>query len=246
MDIHPFETLKVWSESPLGKVFFQQERAALSPVLSPIRGRFLVWVGCVPDPTLIPYLATVMPNFEPIIITKTQVRSHPPAGFIIWNKDMYALPLAEESVECIILHHCLEFVDSPHEVLQEAHRILVPEGTLIVSGFNPWSLWGSWRLVAHWLGLPPPWQGRFFSLYTLKEWLKLLSFSAFQTKSFFYLPPIQNSSLLGKFWFLSKLERYSSLNLGGGFLLSAKKRVQRLIPIYRKIEMAQKIAGLRT
>ena len=44
--------------------------------------------------------------------------------------------------------HVLEFEARPHDTVREAQRVLVPEGTLVVSGFSPWSLMGLWR-AAH-------------------------------------------------------------------------------------------------
>ena len=38
--------------------------------------------------------------------------------------------------------HILEFADEPHQVLREVERVLVPEGHLVITGFNPASLWG--------------------------------------------------------------------------------------------------------
>lgn len=245
MDINPFETLKIWSFTSLGKVFLEQEEAIFTSVLSTFRGRFLAWMGCVPNPYLATYLSRITPHTEPIIITNTREISSPPQGLVIWNQDMQALPLADECVDGIVLQHCLEFVSFPHEVLREAHRVLVPEGTLMLSGFNPWSLWGMWHLGSHFKKSSPPWQGRFFSPRTIKEWLKFLSFSAFQVKSFFTLPPIQHSNCREKFHFLTQLEHYPALGCGGGFILSAKKRVQKPIPLVMKIEIAQKVASLR-
>ena len=34
----------------------------------------------------------------------------------------------------------------PHRILREAERVLMPEGSIIISGFNPLSLWGASRL----------------------------------------------------------------------------------------------------
>jgi hypothetical protein len=37
---------------------------------------------------------------------------------------------------------CLEFHDDPHQILREVERVLIPEGEVIITGFNPLSLWG--------------------------------------------------------------------------------------------------------
>jgi SAM-dependent methyltransferase len=38
--------------------------------------------------------------------------------------------------------HALEFHDDPHQILREVERVLIPEGELIITGFNPISIWG--------------------------------------------------------------------------------------------------------
>jgi hypothetical protein len=36
----------------------------------------------------------------------------------------------------------LELARDPHHALREVERVLVPEGRVVISGFNPASLWG--------------------------------------------------------------------------------------------------------
>src|ERR1043165_1122691 len=55
--------------------------------------------------------------------------------------DPLQLPLASQSVDLIALPHVLEFHHNPHEVLREAERVLMPEGQIVISGFNTLSLW---------------------------------------------------------------------------------------------------------
>src|SRR5262245_16566632 len=57
--------------------------------------------------------------------------------------DFQALPILGSSADLVLLPHVLEFSDNPHQVLREVARILMPEGHVVVSGFNPWSMWGA-------------------------------------------------------------------------------------------------------
>ena len=52
----------------------------------------------------------------------------------------------------------------------------MPEGNLIISGFNPFSLWGLHRVLGRKQG--HPWCGQFIALMRLKDWLALLGFEA--------------------------------------------------------------------
>jgi len=49
--------------------------------------------------------------------------------------DMYALPLAEQSADSVIIHQVLHYAHSPAAAIAEAGRILAPGGTLLVVDF---------------------------------------------------------------------------------------------------------------
>lgn len=49
--------------------------------------------------------------------------------------DMYALPLADQSAETIVIHQVLHYAHSPAAAIAEAARVLVPGGTLLVVDF---------------------------------------------------------------------------------------------------------------
>src|SRR4051794_32858083 len=54
-----------------------------------------------------------------------------------------ALPFDAASLDLVILPHALELARDPHLALREVERVLVPEGRVIIVGFNPASLWGT-------------------------------------------------------------------------------------------------------
>src|SRR6266849_1530340 len=86
--------------------------------------------------------------------------------------DPLQLPLASQSVDLVALPHVLEFHHNPHDVLREVERVLMPEGQVVISGFNSASLWRLRQVFSRKAGAP--WDGRFIGLVRLKEWLKLL------------------------------------------------------------------------
>jgi SAM-dependent methyltransferase len=62
--------------------------------------------------------------------------------------DYTALPFAAASLDLVVLPHVLEFASNPHQVLREVERVLVPEGQVVIAGFNPLSLFGLRRRLA--------------------------------------------------------------------------------------------------
>ena len=85
------------------------------------------------------------------------------------------LPVASNSVDLVVLPHVLEFSAEPHRILREAERVLMPEGSIVITGFNPWSMWGArFALSGNSTGLPRG--GRLIGMSRLRDWLKLLSF----------------------------------------------------------------------
>lgn len=49
--------------------------------------------------------------------------------------DMYALPLAEGSADCVIIHQVLHYAHAPADAIAEAARVLASGGTLLVVDF---------------------------------------------------------------------------------------------------------------
>ena len=49
--------------------------------------------------------------------------------------DMYALPLADQSADTVVIHQVLHYAHSPAAAIAEAGRVLAPSGTLLVIDF---------------------------------------------------------------------------------------------------------------
>lgn len=138
------------------------------------------------------------------------------------------LPIASQSLDLLALPHVLEFSSHPHQVLREAERVLRPEGRVLISGFNPISLWGMRRFsVTHIRRSAPthPWHGRFIHLARIKDWLALMGFELVGCRMACYAPPIDRAAWLTRFGFLEAAgDRWWALG-GGVYLIHAVKRV---------------------
>jgi SAM-dependent methyltransferase len=136
------------------------------------------------------------------------------------------LPFAAQSIDLVVLPHVLEFAAEPHEVLREVERVLRPEGRLVVTGFNPVSLWGLrqavGRLVAReWL--PEP--AQMITMARLRDWLKLLGLSTEEVVHGCYRPAFDRQSWLDRFALLERAgDRWWPI-LGAVYVLCAAKRI---------------------
>jgi SAM-dependent methyltransferase len=127
-------------------------------------------------------------------------------------------------MDLVVLPHALEFSENPHAILREAHRILMPEGRLVITAFNPNSLWG----LAQWFNQRRefPWRGRFVSVHRLRDWLSLLDFEVAGGRFWAYAPPLQSQRWLERFAFMEKMgDRWWGVG-GGVYMIEAIKRVQ--------------------
>lgn len=141
-----------------------------------------------------------------------------------------ALPIASDSVDVVLLPHTLDFSVDPQAVLREVERVLIPEGRLIVVGFNPLSLWGLWHLVLRRRGRLP-WCGHFMSYPRVVDWLSLLGFDVERTDVCGFLPPLGNARMYRRLQRVETIGRRLWPMFAGVYALRAVKRVARLRPI---------------
>ncbi len=150
------------------------------------------------------------------------------------------LPFATASIDLVVMPHILEFANEPHQVLREVDRVLVPEGHVVITGFNPASLWGLRQIIAR-FGVAPylPRSGQFIALPRLKDWLKLLSFEVNRGRFGCYVPWVRSDKWLARCRFMEKAgDRWWPV-FGSVYLLTAVKRVRgmRLIgPAWKRKE----------
>lgn len=144
--------------------------------------------------------------------------------------DLMQLPIATDSVDAVLVPHTLDFTSDPHQVLREVERILIPDGRVIITGFNPWSMWGVYKLLLQRKGRIP-WCAQFISVRRLQDWLRLLDFSVEIVKPVMFRPPLQSEAMLNQLLFLERMgPRYWPL-LSAGYVVQAVKRVSPLTPV---------------
>lgn len=148
-----------------------------------------------------------------------------PAGGVVVAASADALPFATASLDLVLLPHVLEFSPNPHQVLREVERVLRPEGSVILSGFNPLSLWGIRKHLAG-ENSAYPWRGQYLSVRRTKDWLALLGFETQAGGFGCYAPPVTTWKWLDRWRFIDKAgDRWWPI-FGGTYILQGIKRVQ--------------------
>ncbi len=199
------QSLGEWLATPQGDYVLSREHAYFDRTVSDIFGFNALQIGLSEHD----FLRT---SRMPLRISNTNV------SFL-----QTELPFECDSLDLVLLPHILEFSEMPHQILREVERVLMPEGNLIVSGFNPLSLWGLNRAREHKQGYP--WCGEFIALARLKDWLALLGFEVVGGRFAAYAPPFQQSKWLERFAFMEAAgDRWWAVS-GGVYFLHAVKRV---------------------
>lgn len=171
-----------WLMTPVGQYILGWEENHFQTLSADIFGFNAVQIGFPEINTLQEnrmtnrwYTHPFMPESEIRQMQETDHFSEPDSDSVRISlvHDIDELPFASESIDLIVLPHAFEFARSPHQILREVNRVLIPEGQVIISGFNPASLWGIRQHFSRLSGnrfLPE--YAEFLSLSRLKDWLK--------------------------------------------------------------------------
>ncbi|WP_346014599.1 class I SAM-dependent methyltransferase [Thiocystis violacea] len=139
------------------------------------------------------------------------------------------LPIASDSVDAVLLPHTLDFSPEPRAVLDEVERVLIPEGRVIVVGFNALSAWGVRRLLWRSKGRLP-WCGRFYLAWRVEEWLGERGFDIEVREFLMFCPPF--GAMVGRRCAaLDTLGRRLWPFFGSIYVIRAVKRVATLTPV---------------
>ena len=236
------EELTAWLETPPGQYLLAWEQLQLDRVVADMFGFHALQIG-------LPELDALRGNRMPHRWLACDAEGQPRAAALYSDTD--ALPFPERSIDLVVLPHTLEMARDPHLTLAEVERVLVPEGHVVILGFNPASLWGLRQRcgrVRQRLGgraplfLPRP--GDFIGYWRLRDWLRLLSFEVEGGRFGGYRPPLGSENWLARFAWMDRTgDRWWPV-LGAIYMLVAVKRVRgiRLVGLARRERTAAQAA----
>jgi SAM-dependent methyltransferase len=232
-----------WLQTPQGRYVLEWEQKKHDLLVADIFGFNAVQIG-------FPTLDYLRANRMPFRFRCDDPTSRA-SGVVEACADLHHLPFASSSIDLVVLPHVLEFDENPHQILREVDRVLVPEGSVIVTGFNPFSLWGARRTLMR-QRIQPPWRGRYISVSRLKDWFALLGLETRAGSFGCYAPAVSQEKWLQRWRFMELAGDRWWPFAGAVYMIQAIKRVQgmRLIlPAWRDrmarakalIPVAQKI-----
>jgi SAM-dependent methyltransferase len=234
--------LTQWLRTPAGRYLLEWEQRHLDSAVSDLFGFHALQLGL---PELDALRANRMPHHwvagesagVPAVDGET-----PPRAAVALQLDFEALPFDSQSLDLVVLPHTLELARDPHQTLREVERVLVPEGRVVVVGFNPTSLWGlrqrlgrMRRAFGHGRELFLPSAGEFLGHRRLRDWLRLLSFEVEAGRFGCYRPPVASEKWLARYeWMDHSGERWWPV-FGAVYFVVAVKRVRgmRLVGLVR-------------
>lgn len=248
-----------WLKSPAGAYVLQWEQAHLDTAVADLFGFHALQLGL---PELEALRANRMPHrwvatehdaAAPAAASAPESDAQPLHGeartsqriAIALRCDFDALPFDSNSLDLVVLPHALELARDPHLALREVERVLVPEGRVVIVGFNPTSLWGLRQRLGHLRrgmglarerGLFLPRAGDFIGYWRARDWLRLLGFEVEAGRFGCWRPPLAGERWLQRFAWMDRVgDRWWPV-LGAVYVICAVKRVRgmRLVGLVRQ------------
>lgn len=226
------QELSAWFETPLGRYLLAWERDRFDQAVVDVFGFNALQLG-------LPELEALWANRMPHRWLALPESGHGAAAGqrVALVTHAAALPFPANSLDLVLLPHTLELSADPYAVLREVERVLVPEGRVVVSGLNPFSLWNLSMQRSRWcatLGLQEadsshlflPEAGELIGHWRLRDWLRLLNFEVDSTRFGCYRPAVRSQKWLERMAWMDRLGPRSWPIFGAVYFMVAIKRVR--------------------
>lgn len=149
-----------------------------------------------------------------------------------------ALPIGFNEIDLVVGCHVLDYAHSPHHVLREIERVLVPEGHCVLISFNPWSLRGlgqAWNYLRR-----VPDRPAMYTKRRIRDWFGVLGFEMLETHTLGFRPALSSDNFFKHLAWIDRLGQKYQLPLGSVQIIHVRKQVSRLIPIKPMVRPAKK------
>lgn len=171
-----FTMPRSWRDIPWGDYFRDAITQQLQPYLRKLYGFHILKIG---------NLSAEININQCTILHQVNV-GHEGDGLQVIASAMQ-LPFKSKSIDACLLAHTLVWSQDPHRVLREVDRVLIDDGWMIISDFNPFSLLGINKGIVC-LHNRSSWNVRMFSQMRLIDWLHFLNYEVVYRTRFQVVP----------------------------------------------------------
>ena len=241
------DRLASWFKTSLGGRLLAEQTPVVEDCARRFHGDTLLWAGCHTD--LVDTVRGCMVRNRFFLTPQAEASGSLPDSEVrqdlaLFTSDLHEIPLPNNSLDAVVLHHVLETAVDPRTAIREFSRALTPGGRLLIVSFNPWSLWGVRGAYARlfrdsFSGL------RFLSPRRLLDWLTVLGFELQdEVKYVAYGLPFPTRDRDAALWQrLRTLASGHRLPVGGVYVISAVKQAAAIRPDWTAKEVRnQKLA----
>jgi len=176
-----------WYDSEAGSAIFAMEVDCLKPLLHRHKKPYLeigVGSGRFAQALGIEY------GVDPSVVLLRMAESR---GILSLKATGEKLPFADDMFGDVLIALTLCFVDAPAKMLQEASRVLQPEGGLVLGLILKGSPWAEFYATKGKQGHPIYSRAKFFSRREVEKLLELSGFDVLEYRSVLFQPPGQNT-----------------------------------------------------
>lgn len=148
-------------------------------------------------------------------------RHEPCAVSLVFDEE---LPLADGSVDMVLMVHSLEFTENPEETLKEIWRVLSPNGRILVAVPHRRGVWSRFEHT-------PFGSGRPYSHGQLSKLLRAANFTPIAKAEALFFPPTRYAAILRAAPMWERLGRRFWPLFSGLIIVEAQKKLYQGLPV---------------
>jgi SAM-dependent methyltransferase len=187
-----------------------------------------------------PYLGGFLNEAARVIAFMPQAQ-----GAVVWPPegpcrsvlvDEMHLPVPGQSIDRLLLVHCIEHTEASAALLREVWRVLTPEGRLMIVAANRRGLWSSREATPFGQGMP-------FSRRQIETLLKHSMFAVEGVTPALFMPPVGWAPFIHSATAWERAGAYLWPMFSGVLLVEAVKHVYAVLPEFKARRATVRLAG---
>ena len=211
-----FPRMDHWVYHPHGRYLLEAERKALASLLPHYFGYHLLQLG---GPLHFDLLESSLINHH------IRLADEIAPGFSgsSVEADFTELPFLPDSIDLVVMPHTLDRLADPQALLKSVYDVLIPEGHVIILGYNAWSFWRLAKIFRRHDVLLQ--RAQFHGAGQVRRWLHHAGFQIVYHNSVAHRPPIADEEWIKRLLFLEPTGQLLWPHFGAVHLIVAQKRV---------------------